>query len=434
MDRIRVSIDGGIVHVRDRVKAEYDGRLDRMEGVVRRYQSHVDKVASENRDLKAKLVKMERERKQWEEGAKKKEEEMKRRRKREEVAKWRRSKEEKTEGRGKEKEGEDDRLKDDRAKGEREGGEKQGTGGTAVLLHQKLGLVSKQLKIVEMTLQGLLPLLPRPGAIDRGDERSEPHKLVGTILPGLLSLLKKIDTNSPNSSVKAFQVLRSINLVAFHLPAKKPYTMVTKSVVLRTPDIIKDFLDSDDFRVRFEAATAVLRFGLGGEIDNGRSEILNKAAETLSIETSLLPSSPNPPQTLVNILGSLELLLGMVACTRGEVVTQGNKIFLHAVSCCNSNNRFKNSTVALLTSNDLLKNFLLDLYASHTAVKEINVIRSMLSEVREVFSMVVQIIGTTRPSWVRNVKGVIEEYVRSGDGGRFELVNLRSALEALEGL
>ena len=116
MDRIRVSIDGGIVHVRDRVKAEYDGRLDRMEGVVRRYQSHVDKVASENRDLKAKLVKMERERKQWEEGAKKKEEEMKRRRKREEVAKWRRSKEEKTEGRGKEKEGEDDRLKDDRAR------------------------------------------------------------------------------------------------------------------------------------------------------------------------------------------------------------------------------------------------------------------------------------------------------------------------------
>ena len=432
MGRIRASVDGGIVHVRDRVKAEYDGRLDRMEGVVRRYQSYVDKVASENLELKAKLAKMEKDRKQWEEGAKKKEEEMKRRRKREEVARWRRSKEGKKEGGGREGGGEI--LREEKVKVEKEVGEKQGTSGTAVLLHQKLGLVSKQLKIVEMTLQCILPLLPRGGAIDRDDFRSEPHKLVGTALPGLLSLLKKIDTDSPNSSVKALQVLRSINLIAFHLPPKKPYTMVTKSVVLRTPDTIKDFLDNDDFRVRFEAATAVLRFGLGGEMDDGRGEILNKAAETLSIETSPLPSSPNPPQPLVNILGSLELLLSMVICTRGEVVTQGNKIFLHAVSCCNCNNRFKNSTVAMLTSNDLLKNFFLDLYAPHTAVKEINVIRSMLSEVREVFSMVIQIIGTTRPSWVRNVKGVIEEYVRSGDGGRFELVNLRSALEALQGL
>ena len=48
-------------------------------------QSYVDKVASENQEMKVKLAKMEKEKKQWEEGLKKKEEEMKRRRKREEV-------------------------------------------------------------------------------------------------------------------------------------------------------------------------------------------------------------------------------------------------------------------------------------------------------------------------------------------------------------
>jgi len=88
----------------------------------------------------------------------------------------------------------------------------------------------------------------------------------------------------------------------------------------------------------------------------------------------------------------------------------------------------------MLTSNDLLKTFILNIYAPHTAVKDINIVRSMLPEVREVFSMIIQIIGVTRPSWIRNVKGILEEYIRSGDGGRFELVNIGSALEALRGL
>jgi len=336
MTRIRASVDGGIMLVRDRVKAEYDGRLDKMEGVVRRYQGYVDRVAEENRSLKVKLEKMEKDKKQWEQDVKKKEDEMKRRRKREEVARWRKSKEEKKEGLGKDKG--NDRGKVKEATETKKDEEKKVSTGTAVLLHQKLGLVGKQLQIFEMTLQCILPLLPSGGELDRG-ERSEPHKLVATVLPGLLSLLMKVDQSSPTSSTKSLQVLRSINLIAFHLPPLKPYNMVTKSVVLRAPDTIKDFIDYDDFRVRFEASAAILRFSLGGDLDGAAGEVLEKAAETLSIETSPLPSSPNPPQALVSILESLGLLLGMLSCPRGSVVTQGNKIFLHAVSCCNCNNR-----------------------------------------------------------------------------------------------
>ena len=315
MSRVRSSIDAGVTMVRTKIKAEYDGRLDKMEAVVHRYRTHVESVVLENNDLKEAVGKLELENKRLEQLCKRKDDEARRRKKREEVEVWRRSKEEAA-GRGSQKEKERGRRgkeKEKEVEKEKEKERPKGNGGvteggpaggsarkTAALLHQKLESSTKLSKTFEIALLNILSLLPSPttalhsshphhkptresvtsnnmsssgGGSGKPSIHSPADKLIAATLPGLLALLDKIEELRQPS--KKLPVILAISSVTEDVNPSKPYTLVTKSVVLRAPASLARFLDDEDFNIRFESALVVVRLMVG----EGEGALLEKAAE-----------------------------------------------------------------------------------------------------------------------------------------------------------
>lgn len=153
------------------------------------------------------------------------------------------------------------------------------------------------------------------------------------------------------------------------------------------------------------------------------------------METAPTPNVAQPPTTLARLLSSIPLLLSMLAHKSGPVVNSATKIFLHLVSSCNTSPKFKSVAATALTSSRLFNAFVVDLYKPETEVKCNNILKSSYAEVREVFSMIVQVLGTVRGGWVRGeVREVLQAHLSMGKLGRFEGINIRSCLEGSAGL